>query len=301
MTTDRTVYLCGGTQSSGSTLISWCFLQRADMDGILDADYDVLPRIPAKLSAPLPWCKFTIASFRFSEVASHLEDEGWRIKPLLVVRDVRAVFNSLVNKTYGRNGTTADDPPIRLRLRRFHEDWRMFRERGWPMMRYENFASDPVKALRDACTALELAWDDGMANWPKPVERIAVPDNGNMTFTETRGKTLTESMKPTLAGIKTENVPRGDLEWMEREFGDMNAAMGYPAHVAAQPAAAELGERLVPTFECTRRNNRLERKLRHERRWSFLTSAGQSLRTLFTGASAPAERERRSTRRSAGW
>src|SRR2546421_4373251 len=125
-TTDRPLYLCAGTQSSGSTLISWCFLQRSDMDGILDADYDVLPRMPEKLSAPLPWCKFTIAAFRFSDVQHHLEDEGWRVRPLLVVRDVRAVFNSLVTKTYGRNGTTADDPPIRLRLRRFPAAWATF-------------------------------------------------------------------------------------------------------------------------------------------------------------------------------
>jgi hypothetical protein len=299
MTTDRTVYLCGGTQSSGSTLISWCFLQRGDMDGILDADYDVLPRIPAQLSTPLAWCKFTIASFRFSEVASHLEDEGWRIKPLLVVRDVRAVFNSLVNKTYGRNGTTADDPPIRLRLRRFHEDWRLFRDRGWPMMRYEDFAAEPLRALRDACAALGLPWDEAMATWPKPLERIAVPDNGNVTFTQTRGVSLQESMKPTLAGMKTENVPRADLNWMERHFADMNAAMNYPAHVEPQ-AKESLPERLAPAFENTRRHKRLERKLRHERRWRFFSSAGQSLRTLFMGASAPAK-ERRSTRRSAGW
>jgi hypothetical protein len=296
--TDRTLYLCAGTQSSGSTLISWCFLQRTDMDGILDADYDVLPRIPENLSAPRPWCKFTIASFRFSEVQQHLEDEGWRVKPLLVVRDARAVFNSLVNKTYGRNGTTADDPPIRLRLRRFKQDWQLFRDSGWPIMGYEAFAADPIKTLKEACGGLGLEWDEAMATWPKTPEQIAVPDNGNMTFTETRGKSLTESVKPSLSGVKTQNVPRGDLEWLEREFADMNAAMGYPAHVPPQ-APAELGERLIPTFETTRRNKRLQRKLRHEHRWRFFTGFGDSIRHMFTGAASPPRR--RSTRRSVGW
>ena len=34
-TKDRILYLCAGLQSGGTTLISWCFLQRSDMDGIL--------------------------------------------------------------------------------------------------------------------------------------------------------------------------------------------------------------------------------------------------------------------------
>src|SRR5436305_1153439 len=115
----RDLYLCAGLQSSGSTLVSWCFLQRADMDGVLDARFDHLPRIPTTLNAPLAWCKFTVACFRFSEVQHYLEDEGYVVHPLLVVRDVRAVFNSLIRKVYGRNGVTADDPPLRLRLERF--------------------------------------------------------------------------------------------------------------------------------------------------------------------------------------
>src|SRR5579884_2021113 len=119
----RELYLCGGLQSSGSTLISWCFLQRGDMDGVLDARFYTLPQMPRPLNAPLAWCKFTVACFRFSEVQRYLEDEGWHVHPLLVVRDVRAVFNSLIRKSYGRNGVTADDPPLRLRLARFLEDW----------------------------------------------------------------------------------------------------------------------------------------------------------------------------------
>lgn len=45
---NRVLLLCGGLQSSGSTVISWCFLQRPDTDGFLDADNDLLPPILTK-------------------------------------------------------------------------------------------------------------------------------------------------------------------------------------------------------------------------------------------------------------
>lgn len=260
----RILYLCGGTQSSGSTLISWCFLQRHDMDGVLDARFDHLPAVPEKLSAPLPWVKFTIACFRFSEVRSHFEDEGWTVRPLLVVRDVRSVFNSLIQKKYGRNGITADDPPIRLRLRRFLEDWREFRDRGWPILRYEDFASNPLKVLREACARLELQWDEAMANWPKKLEQIADPGFGNETFVLSRGSSLQATVKSSLASVKTDHIPRGDLEWMEREFAELNRQLNYPEHVPPT-AGASLGDRAVPRFENTRRYERLRRRHRISR------------------------------------
>ena len=41
-----------GLQSGGTTLISWCFLQRADTDGILDANNDVFADLPPSLPSP---------------------------------------------------------------------------------------------------------------------------------------------------------------------------------------------------------------------------------------------------------
>ncbi len=261
---EKTLYLCAGTQSSGSTLVSWCFLQRHDMDGVLDARFDHLPAVPEKLSGPLPWVKFTIACFRFSEVMSHFEDEGWNVKPLLVVRDVRSVFNSLIQKKYGRNGITADDPPIRLRLRRFLDDWRLFRDRGWPILRYEDFTADPVKVLQTACDQLGVPWDDAMARWPKKLDQIADPGFGNETFVLSRGSSLQASIRPSLASVKTDHIPTGDLDWMQREFAEMNAALNYPAHVESQASQA-LGDRAIPKFENTRRYERLRRKYRFSR------------------------------------
>ena len=231
----RTLYLCAGTQSSGSTLISWCFLQRHDMDGVLDARFDHLPSVPEKLSAPLPWVKFTIACFRFSEVMSHFEDEGCSVKPLLVVRDVRSVFNSLIQKKYGRNGITADDPPIRLRLRRFLEDWRLFRDHGWPMLRYEDFTQDPVKLLQKACARMRLRWDDAMARGPRSWSRSPIRDSAMRRSCSPAAARYRRRSSPRWRTIKTEHTPPEDLEWMEREFAEMNAAMGYPVTFPRRP------------------------------------------------------------------
>jgi hypothetical protein len=259
MATSRRVFLCGGLQSSGSTLASWCFLQRHDMDGVLDAAFDFIPSLPTTLSAPLAWCKFTIACFRISEVRKFFEDEGHDVRPLLITRDPRAVFNSLVTKKYGRNGTTAEDPPLRLRLMRYLEDWRLFRDRGWPIVRYEDLVHNPEATLRRTCDALDLPWDDAMIHWPKPIESIAAAANGNKTFAATRSGGLLNSVVPELAEVRTDRIPPNDLEWIDRELHEMNTALGYPAHIDAR-SAITTSPRAVPNFECTRRHRHETRK-----------------------------------------
>ena len=267
----RTVYLCGGLQSSGSTLISWCFLQRSDMDGILDAAFDALPQLPRYQSVERPWCKFTIACFRFADVKQHLEDEGWQVRPLLIARDMRAVFNSLIGKKYGRNGITADDPPLRLRLRRFHRDWQLFRDKGWPILRYEDFIANPIHSLQKACDALEIPFDSAMVQWPKKIQQIAAAQNGNATFAKTRGTTLLDSIQPSLADVRTQNIPLNDLEWMEREFADFNFALGYPLHVSSEASPA-LSRRATPNFECTRKHRYISKAVRRSRRLRYTVS-----------------------------
>ena len=78
--------LCAGLQSSGTTLISYCFLQRGDTDGVLDADNDLLPALDPQLARPVAWYKTTISSFRLSEIAQHYRDAGWDVRTLLVLR-----------------------------------------------------------------------------------------------------------------------------------------------------------------------------------------------------------------------
>jgi hypothetical protein len=250
------LFLCGGLQSSGSTLVSWCFLQRSDMDGVLDARFDMVPSMPPVKATP--WLKFTIACFRFSEGRAALEDQGWSITPLLVVRDVRSVFNSLITKSYGRNGTTADDPPLRLRLRRFKEDWLLFREKGWPLLRFESLLTDGQRPLEAACQQMQLPWDEGMTHWKKEQSQIAAAGYGNETFIRNRKVSLAESIDPSQVKVKTDKIPLPDLEWMEQEFADFNAAMEYPAHVPPQASAGKSWA--APRFEFTRRYERIARQ-----------------------------------------
>ncbi|MBI3468445.1 MAG: hypothetical protein HY000_36040 [Planctomycetes bacterium] len=249
----RELYLCAGTQSSGSTLISWCFLQRRDMNGVLDADNDVLTDIPTHWGQPSTWYKTTISCFRMSELMSHYQEAGWNVNPLVVVRDVRHVWASLCKKRYARNGTTAEDPPLRLRLRRFREDWELFRRNGWPMIGFEAFVSEPVQVLRHVCAQLALAWDDGVLTWPKDPSDIARTKHGNQTFRQSRGRGLLQSLKPSSDELKPGAIPPADLEWLETEFAEFNRENGYPDHIPVRPSPAIGTPRAIPSFVSTRR------------------------------------------------
>ncbi len=252
----RRLILCGGLQSSGSTLISWCFLQRPDTDGFLDAGGDCLPEIPSAISSPYVWCKLTNSCFRFVEVMEHLQDQGWQVRPLLVVRDVRSVFNSLVNKHYGSNGITAEEPPLRMRLRRFKRDWELFKAEGWPIIRYESCVTEAKPTLRRACEQLGLAWSDDMLTWPKARDQISKPVHGNATFRESRGDSFASTVKSQLADIRVDQIPPGDLEWMEREFTDFNEAMKYPRHVQRKAPWDRAFHVAEARFENTTRHRR---------------------------------------------
>jgi hypothetical protein len=256
--TNRTMFLCAGLQSSGSTLISWCFLQRGDMDGMLDARTDLIAELPCSLKSPFAWLKTTISSFRLAEQKAHFEDLGWTVRPLLICRDVREVYASLRTKRYGSNGTTAEDPPLRLRFRRFREDWELFQHSGWPILGFEHFLRAPEEALRLSCVRLDLAWDNAMLSWPKPKSSIMDARNGNETFLRNRGEGLLTSIKPNSRPLENLNIPAGELAWLEEEFSHFNRIHCYPAHIT--PVAGVDGDRDIPRFSNTRRFRRRQRK-----------------------------------------
>ena len=272
----RSLLLCAGLQSSGSTLVSWCFLQRRDTDGVLDARGDVLPAIPHDLGMPHTWCKFTISAFRLREMIVRYEADGWQVRPLLIVRDVRSVFNSLVSKPYGANGVTAEEPPLRLRALRFKEDWHQARAEGWPILRYETLVQEPEPTLRAACAALRLPWDPAMLTWPKRAADMAFPCNGNATFQQTCAGSFGASVRPELARVAVERIGAADLAWLDREFAEFNAELGYPATPASGTAPADA--LMVPRFENTRRYRRLCRRLRRAERHAWLGRLLPSLR-----------------------
>jgi hypothetical protein len=256
MAPEKTLVVCAGLQSSGSTLVSYCFLQRADMDGVLDAEFDLLPALDPGLARPFAWYKTTISCFRLSEVAQHYRDAGWNVRSLLVMRDLRAVWASLCKKAYGRNGITAEDPPLRLRLRRFIDDWRSLEAEGGVKLRYEDFLTDPAETLKRACNQLGIAWDEAMLTWPKSPSHIAQQSGGNDSFWKSRGGGALEtiarySKKPTAPQLSA-----AELDWLETEFRDFNVANGYPLHLNSameSPSAMDSSEIDRPSFEVTRR------------------------------------------------
>jgi len=269
----RILYICGGLQSSGSTLLSWCFLQRHDMNGYLDAPNDLLEEISPDIDSPFVWYKTTICCFRVTDILAHYRDMGWQVRPLLVVRDVRRVWDSLIRKPYGRNGTTAEDPPLRVRLRRFKEDWEQFRKARWPMLRFETFLADPERALEDACASLGLPWDPGMTTWPKSLEQIADTKRGNETFRHSRRDSLQATMRPESKSLS--QTLAGDLKWLEAEFEEFNSCNDYPINLTSRIAHLRRTQQSVPRYSVTRKCERttrrrpvpwLRRRLQHMRR-----------------------------------
>lgn len=252
---DRLLILCGGLQSGGTTLVSYCFLQRGDTDGVLDADNDLLPALDQRLARPIAWYKTTVCCFRLGEIAQHYRDAGWHVRTLLVLRDLRDVWASLRTKAYGRNGITAEDPPLRLRLRRFVEDWRDANTAHTALLRYEDFISNPAATLRQVCTQLALPWDEAMLTWPKLPEQIADCRNGNESFWMTRGTDLLRSIGQFREKPATLQIPEADLKWLETEFRDYNAANGYLESLSGDETfdAATENTSCEPMFEVTRR------------------------------------------------
>ena len=248
------LFLCAGLQCSGSTLVSWCFLQRHDMDGVLDGEYDLLPRIAPNLGRPLAWCKTTISSFRLSELTSHYEDEGWTVSPLLVVRDVRDTWASLLIKPYGVNGFTAEDPPLRLRFRRFKEDWELFQAKGWPILRYESLVENHEKTLRETCQRLALC----LGRLDVELDQTGQPDCRHQPwkrFLSADSRAEPGRNPGTLFRPKEKEtfIGGGDLAWLEEEFQAFNAENGYPLHVAACTEADDHSSAPICSFQDLRR------------------------------------------------
>lgn len=256
---DRTLYLAAGMQSGGTSLVSWCFLQRADMDGVLDLPHDTLMPVP-EVNSRYAWAKGTIASFTFDEIADYYRWQGWQVRPLLIVRDVRDVYSSLQHKWYGQNGTTAGDPPLRTRLSRFHATWHSFVERDWPILCYERLVLDAEAELRDVCGKMGLDWDPAILTWPKAPHEIAAAEGGNKTLLDTRGhKGLEQALIRPVAKRQWGDVAASEMDWMGQHFADMIEAFDYPPFT--DPSHGQDETAALPTFEVTRRHA-LECRLR---------------------------------------
>jgi predicted O-methyltransferase YrrM len=223
--------LCCGLQSGGTTLVSWCFLQRPDMSGILDMWTEGLQLMPY-VSTPYGWCKMTVSCFRWQDVADFYLDQGWIVRPLLVVRDVRTAYASLRLKPYGINGITGQDPPLRLRFKRFLRDWEDFRAEDLPIIRYESLVAEPEKTLKRCCEQLAIPWYEDMLLWPKSASKIGGLEESNTTFRNSlTGQNFEECVIPLNKKNDTRGISKEDLIWLEKTFGEYNDANRYPEHV----------------------------------------------------------------------
>lgn len=181
----RTLILCGGMQSSGSTLVSMCFLQREDMDGVYDLDNPFIQQDFSRVFTHTVWVKMTIGSFRLRELADLYLAQGWSVCPLLVYRDPEEILASLITKWYGVNGCTGDDPPLYLRLSRYLSDVHEAQAEGWGVLNYADLIREPEKELHKACSITGLDWDQRMITWPRSESEFAYPSEGNVSLRST--------------------------------------------------------------------------------------------------------------------
>ncbi len=235
---NKEIILCGGMQSGGTTLVSWCFLQRPDTTGILDLFSSGLNLMPY-VNTEYGWCKMTISSFTWQDVAGYYIDQGWSVKPLLVIRDVRAIYSSLRTKPYGRNGTTAADPPLRVRFRRFLHDWQVFSENDWSIIRFETLISDPEKVLRNTCNKLGLPWNPDMLSWPKESSEISGVQFSNETFKSSLNNSgFKGCVDPNILSLPLQGFSCRDLKWLEDTFSEYNEVNNYPQHLDLKDASS---------------------------------------------------------------
>jgi len=182
----RKLYLCGGMQSSGSTLVSCCFLQRQDLDGVYDMENSMIHQDFSRVSTDSVWVKMTIGSFRLAELAALYQAQGWEVYPFLIQRDLQTVIRSLIGKEYGFDGATGDDPPLYIRVQRYLADLTKAQSEKWPILAYEELMQNPTLVLKRTCKALDLPWSDSMTTWPKPESKIAYMSVGSLSLRATR-------------------------------------------------------------------------------------------------------------------
>ena len=223
--------LASGLQSGGTTIISWSFLQRPDMAGILDMWNEGILLMPY-VSTRFGWCKMTTSCFRWHDVADFYRDQGWEVRPLLIIRDVRSAYASLRRRPYGLNGNTAEDPPLRTRFRRFLRDWEEFSSNGWPILRFESLCSDPESTLRVSCRQLEIPYHEDMISWPKSANEISDLQHCNETFKSSlKGKRLKDTLMQGKEDVVTTGISKQDMIWLEDVFRPYNEKNAYPVHV----------------------------------------------------------------------
>ena len=144
---------------------------------------------------------------------------------------MRQVWASLQNKPYGRNGITAEDPPLRLRFRRFLRSWEYALEHHVPVLKFEHFVQQAETELKKLCVALDLPWHQDMLEWPKAAEAISDTRHGNAAFRAAPKNNLHTALNPEILHRPLAPMHQQDLAWLDEQFAQYNQMLGYPAQL----------------------------------------------------------------------
>ena len=227
------LFLCAGLQGSGSTLVSWCFMQHPELNGVLDMPFDYIQTDFSSVKERSLWVKMTVASFSWHDLAAVYRQIGYEVIPVLVVRNPYRVWHSLIKKSYGRNSITAEDPPIIIRFRRFLDDWNQFKQNSWPIVCTEKFVRNPRMELRKVFKDIDLSWSDDCIEWPKEPEAIAYAGEANQTFLKNLKQNLSESIDLTsFVSSASLTIPGCAEQWITNNMKQYLTEYGYTCEMA---------------------------------------------------------------------
>jgi hypothetical protein len=213
--------LATGLQSGGTTVVSHAFLKHSQVDGILDMASDKIEMNFARVTLPIVWVKMTSIAFRWEEVAEIYRLQGYEVYPLLIVRNPFDAWSSLKNKWYGLNSVTAEDPPLILRFRRFLQDWMLFTNKGWPIIKFENFIADPTRTIQKACTQLPIEFESSMLSLDNEQD-IAYVNETNESFETNKSKGIVNDV-----AHRVGELSHCEVNWISASFSVFNDSYGY--------------------------------------------------------------------------
>ncbi|WP_147291825.1 hypothetical protein [Alteromonas aestuariivivens] len=190
---------------------------------------------------PVTWVKMTTISFTWQEVAEVYSLQGYQVFPLLIVRNPFDAWVSLKSKWYGLNSTTAEDPPLILRFRRFLRDWEWFVSQGHPIINFETFVANPKDALQEACKSLPIDYHEFMTEGETKLKDIAYVSESNQSFLSS----LTKGVSQQIAS-KTKSISSEEAQWLTSNFSEIITAYGYQNHHHVHDEPSVLGGHLVP-------------------------------------------------------
>ena len=232
----KTMILASGLQSGGTTLVSSCFLKHPDLDGVLDMASDRIEVNLSRVSTSLTWVKMTTVAFSWQEVAEVYAIEGFEVYPLLIVRNPFDAWASLKNKWYGLNSTTAEDPPLFLRFRRFLHDWQFFMQKGYPIIQFESFISNPEQALKRACKSLPIEFHSGMLEKDTDLSGIAYVTESNASFVDSLNKGISNQI-----ATRARSIDETEYAWILENMHELLAYYQYENSHNVVPASPNQG------------------------------------------------------------